>query len=102
MSDQDKNYVEQVFAKVLLLHENFWMSAESGYWLMANKQEWHPLFHLADRTWIKTIRTIMEDYCDNIDGATVEERSCSIVWNYRVADDDHGQKFARELFNHLR
>ena len=57
---------------------------------MSQKHEWNPLFHLADRTWIKTVRTIMEEYCDNIDGATVEERSCSIVWNYRVADDDHG------------
>jgi len=90
MSDQDKDYVAQVFAKGLLRHENFWMSAESGYWRLASKNEWDPLFHLADRTWIKSIRAIMEDYCDNIDGATVEERSCSIVWNYRIADDDLG------------
>ena len=83
-------------------HENFWMSAESGYWtMMSNKKEWHPLFHLPDRKWIDTIRTIMEDYCENIDGATVEERSCSIVWNYRVADD-HGHKFAKELCTHLQ
>ena len=102
MSDQDKNYVEQVFARGLLHHENFWMSAESGYWRLASKHEWDPLFHLADRTWIKTIRAIMEDYCDNIDGATVEERSCSIVWNYRVADDDLGQKVAKELHTHLK
>ena len=102
LSDQDKNYVEQVFAKALVHHENFWMSAESGYWRMAAKHEWQPLFQLADRAWIRTIRTIMEDYCDNIDGATVEERSCSIVWNYRVADDDLGQKFAKELYTHLK
>ena len=90
MSDQDKSYVEQVFGETKQLNENLWLSAESGYWLMSQKRSWNPLFHLADRTWIKTVRTIMEDYCDNIDGATVEERSCSIVWNYRVADDDHG------------
>ena len=44
----------------------------------------------------------MEDYCENIDGATVEERSCSILWNYRLADVDHGQKFAKELYIHLK
>ena len=93
-----------MFKKVLRdNHQNFWMTSESGYWLMMqDKNEWRSLFHLADRTWIKTIRTIMEDYCDNIDGATVEERSCSIVWNYRVADDDHGSTVAKELFMHLK
>ena len=79
------------------------MSSESGYWhMMSDKRKWRSLFHLEDRTWIKTIRTIMEDYCENIDGATVEERSCSIVWNYRLADFDHGQKFAKLLYIHLK
>ena len=78
------------------------MSAESGYWIKSNNHEWHPLFHLPDRSWIKSIRAILEDYCDNIDGATVEERSCSIVWNYRVADPDHGQKFAKELYVYIK
>ena len=44
----------------------------------------------------------MEDYCENIDGASVEERSCSIVWNYRGSDGNHGQKAAKELFGHLQ
>ena len=35
MSDQDKNYVEQVFSETKHYNENLWLSAESGYWLMS-------------------------------------------------------------------
>ena len=39
----------------------------------------------------------MEEYCLNIDGTNVDERSCTVVWNYKNAEEEHGSKFANEL-----
>ena len=36
----------------------------------------------------------MQEYCENIDGAIVEERSCAVVWNYQNTEEEHGSKFA--------
>jgi len=49
-----------------------------------------------------TIRNIMEDYCDNIDGAVVEERSCTVVWNYKNAEEEHGSKSANILAQQIQ
>jgi trehalose-6-phosphatase len=39
----------------------------------------------------------MVQYCDNIDGSFVEERSTTIVWNYKNAEEEHGLLAAREM-----
>ena len=44
-----------------------------------------------------TVKQIMAAYCDNIDGATVQEQSCTVMWNYKNAEEEHGCKFANEL-----
>ena len=46
MSDRDRNYVSSVFESNLMEQENFWVAAESGYWLMTNKKQWTELFKL--------------------------------------------------------
>ena len=74
--------------------ENFWVASESGYWLMKNKKQWCELFKIHNKQWMQTIRQIMAEYCENIDGAIVEERSCTVVWNYKNAEEEHGSKFA--------
>ena len=43
---------------------------------------------------MQIIRNIMQEYCENIDGAIVEERSCAVVWNYQNTEEEHGSKFA--------
>ena len=43
----------------------------------------------------------MEEYCLNIEGANVEERSCTVVWNYKNVEEEHGSKFANELAKQL-
>ena len=40
----------------------------------------------------------MDQYCENIDGAVVEESNCTIVWNYKNAEEEHGNMFAKELY----
>jgi trehalose-6-phosphatase len=44
----------------------------------------------------------MEEYCENIDGTVVEERSCTVVWNYKNAEEEHGSKSANELVQQLQ
>ena len=39
----------------------------------------------------------MAQYCANIDGSTIEERSCSIIWDYKNTEEEHGSRFASEL-----
>ena len=102
MSDRSRNYVSSVFQQNLMDQENFWVAAESGYWLMSNKKTWSELFKVQSKQWMQSIRNIMEEYCDNIDGAVVEERSCTVVWNYKNAEEEHGSKFANELSRHLQ
>ena len=44
----------------------------------------------------------MEEYCDNIDGTVVEERSCTVVWNYKNAEEEHGSKSANILAQQIQ
>ena len=101
MSDGDRNYVSSVFESDLMESDNFWVAAESGYWLKTNKKEWIEFFAVYNKQWMQTIRQIMEEYCENIDGTVVEERSCTVVWNYKNAENEHGSKSANELVQQL-
>ena len=83
-------------------HENFWVTAESGYCLLSNKKQWTDLFKVLNKQWMQTIHKIMSKYCQNIDGAVVEECSCTVVWNYKNTEEEHGSKFANELVQHLQ
>lgn len=81
--------------------ENFWVAAESGYWLMNSTKQWKELFKVQSKQWMQTIRSIMSTYCENIDGSIIETRSSTLVWNYKNTEEEHGSKFASELLNHL-
>ena len=64
----------QVFEANLMEQENFWVAAESGYWLQTNKKQyWSELFKVKDKQWMTTVKQLMAQYCENIDGAVVEE-----------------------------
>mmetsp|Transcript_13219 Transcript_13219/g.17983 ORF Transcript_13219/g.17983 Transcript_13219/m.17983 type:complete len:171 (+) Transcript_13219:1203-1715(+) len=101
-SDRHRNYVSSVFDSTLMEQENFWVAAESGYWLQTNKKQWSELFKVQDKQWMATVKQIMAAYCENIDGAVVDEQSCTVIWNYKNAEEEHGCKFANELAQHLQ
>ena len=44
----------------------------------------------------------MQEYCDNVDGSYVEERSSTIVWNYKNTEDEHGKLCAKELYMQIK
>jgi trehalose-6-phosphatase len=41
----------------------------------------------------------MQQYADNVDGAVVEERESSLVYNYKNAEEEHGGMVVKELYN---
>lgn len=102
MSDKDRNYISSVFEQTLMQQENFWVAAESGYWLMTNKKQWIKLFEIQSKQWMHRIRSIMEEYCENIEGTLVEERSCTVIWNYKNAEEEYGSKSANILAEQIQ
>jgi trehalose-6-phosphatase len=44
----------------------------------------------------------MKEYSDNVDGSCVEERNSTIVWNYKNAEEEHGQLCAKELYLQIK
>ena len=63
LSNQSLSKVEKVFDHTLMKHDNFWLTAESGYWLKCNHEKYEALFEVSDKRWIKTIKMIMDEYC---------------------------------------
>lgn len=96
-SSERKLYVQQVFGKV----PNVWLAAESGYEYRINGQ-WHTLFSMSSKIWLQILATVMQEYCDNVDGSIIETRNSTIVWNYKNAETEHGQLCAKELYQHIK
>ena len=93
ISFESRPYVQKVFNRV----PNLWLGAESGYEYRINGQ-WQTLFKMSSKSWLKILKKLMQEYCDNVDGSCVEERSSTIVWNYKNVEEEHGQLCAKELY----
>lgn len=96
-STEGRNYVQKVFGKV----PNLWLAAESGYEYRA-LGTWRQMFKLSSRGWLQILHTVMQEYCDNVDGSTVETRNSTIVWNYKNAELEHGQMCAKEMYLQIK
>jgi trehalose 6-phosphate synthase/phosphatase len=75
---------------------NLWLASESGYEYRVNGQ-WQTMLKISSKGWLKILKRVMQEYCDNVDGSCVEERNSTIVWNYKNAELEHGHLFAKEL-----
>jgi len=72
------------------------LAAENGAFLRAPGEDWimpRPL----PREWLATILPVMQRFASRVPGAEVEEKEHSLVWRYRLADQNLGQRRAREL-----
>jgi trehalose 6-phosphate synthase/phosphatase len=72
------------------------LAAESGAFLRAPGEDWvmpRPL----PREWLAAILPVMQRFASRVPGAEVEEKEHSLVWRYRLADQNLGQTRAREL-----
>ena len=48
-----------------------WLAAENGYWYKTGQSGWQRLFEQDSREWLRILRQIMDQYCENIEGTVV-------------------------------
>jgi trehalose 6-phosphate synthase/phosphatase len=48
--------------------------------------------------WFNSVYEVMRTYTENVDGAVVEERESTLVWNYKNAEEEHGSMVVGELY----
>jgi trehalose 6-phosphate synthase/phosphatase len=79
--------------------DNIWLAAESGYLYKPGDTlgEWKKLISLSNKVWFNSVHEIMQMYSNNVDGAVVEERESTLVWNHKNAEEDHGGMVVKEL-----
>ncbi|WP_183559417.1 bifunctional alpha,alpha-trehalose-phosphate synthase (UDP-forming)/trehalose-phosphatase [Mucilaginibacter sp. SP1R1] len=91
-------------------HENLdeWFSdtdmyliAEHGSWFKKQNTTWHKIPGLSDQ-WKHDIYPILETYVDRTPGSFIEEKTYSLVWHYRKAQNGLGELRASELMNNLK
>jgi trehalose 6-phosphate synthase/phosphatase len=95
ISGRDKETLQEWFAgfKVNLIAEHgVWIKDLNGTWEM-------PV--LASKTWMDTIRPLLENFMDNTPGTFIEEKNFSLVWHYRKAEPEQGDRRAMELRDEL-
>lgn len=51
--------------------------------------------------WKDRVREVLQPFVTNTPGAFLEEKSASIAWHYRMADDEFGKRQAKDLQIHL-
>jgi trehalose-6-phosphatase len=88
--------------------ENLWLAAESGYQystgqmappqttdeqkagLQVPLRKWSQLISLSNKIWFNSVYQVMMTYTENVDGAVVEERDSTLVWNHKNAEEEQG------------
>jgi trehalose 6-phosphate synthase/phosphatase len=76
------------------------MISEHGAWQKSKDQSWESIRGLNDR-WKEDIFPILQMYVDRTPGAFIEEKSFSLVWHYRKAQNGLGELRSNELINNL-
>jgi len=95
ISGRDKETLQEWFDEF-----NVNLIAEHGVWIRAVGDEWNmPV--VASKTWMETIRPVLETFVDNTPGTFIEEKNFSLVWHYRKAEPEHGDRRALELVDEL-
>jgi trehalose 6-phosphate synthase/phosphatase len=77
------------------------LAAEHGAWIKERDGDWR-IQQCLPLDWKARLLPILEMYADRVPGAFVEEKEFSLVWHYRIADQEQGTAAARELADHLQ
>jgi len=75
--------------------------AEHGAWQKSYGDKWNSLPLLTDQ-WKQEIKTLLETYTDRTPGSFIEEKSYSLVWHYRKAEEGLGDLRANEIISHMK
>ncbi len=72
--------------------------AEDGAWRYTPVDgTWHKLLQELNDDWKATVRPILEQVVEQTPGSSLEEKTYSLVWHYRLADPEFALWQAREL-----
>jgi trehalose 6-phosphate synthase/phosphatase len=79
------------------------LMAEHGLWILRKDrgEDWVPLMQI-DNSWKPDIRVVMDYYILRTPGTFVEEKSNSLVWHYRLAENGLGELRMREMICHVK
>lgn len=91
ISGRDRFFLEKHFG-----HLPISLVAEHGVWTRKKKSGWKISQNL-DKSWMESIRPIIENFVDRTPGAFLEEKEYSLVWHYRKAATGFGEIRANEL-----
>lgn len=75
--------------------------AEHGAWQKSQGEKWNSLPLLTDQ-WKQEIKAQLETYTDRTPGSFIEEKSYSLVWHYRKAEEGLGDLRANEIVSHMK
>lgn len=81
-------------------HTGVDLIAEHGAWQKERNKKWESIRGLND-LWKEDILPILNTYVDRTPGAFIEEKSFSLVWHYRKAENGLGELRSNELINNL-
>jgi len=93
ISGRDKKTLEEWFENL-----NVDLVAEHGV-AVRKSGKWKSIESFDD--WKESVRQVLELYVDRTPGSFIEEKEFSIVWHYRKANPELGQRRAAELENVL-
>ncbi|NCD71939.1 bifunctional alpha,alpha-trehalose-phosphate synthase (UDP-forming)/trehalose-phosphatase [Mucilaginibacter agri] len=82
-------------------HLPIYLVAEHGAWFKQQHTQWHKLGGMSNN-WKQDIFPILETYVDRTPGTFIEEKTYSLVWHYRKAQNGLGELRANELTNTLK
>jgi trehalose 6-phosphate synthase/phosphatase len=94
-SGRDKKTLQQWFGALPI-----GLVAEHGIWIRNFHEDWRMLKPQTNE-WMPNILPILQLYADRLPGAAIEQKDFSLVWHYRAADPEQGQKLAGELLDLL-
>ncbi|MBI2429318.1 MAG: bifunctional alpha,alpha-trehalose-phosphate synthase (UDP-forming)/trehalose-phosphatase [Ignavibacteriales bacterium] len=79
---------------------NTTLVSEHGGWMKdPSDEEWKPLVAVTNDAWKKDVRPIMEMFVNRIPESFIEEKTFSLVWHYRNAEQESANAAARELLD---
>ncbi len=80
---------------------NIGLVGEHGVWHRQTGMPWSQMEGLS-ADWKQHILPILQSFTDRTPGTFIEEKTFSLVWHYRRADDELGDLRAGELMNNMR
>lgn len=107
LSDDERNDVVIISGRAhtklgeWFAHMPVHLVGEHGVWFREKNSEWEQLKGLSSE-WKSHISSVLDNYNEQTPGAFTEDKSFSLVWHFRKAENELGETRAAELMNTLR